>query len=158
MKTIIPFLIFVLFTIVGTSSRASSEPTLLDVVTTALGKGPDRDVLAKEIVKAVRADGENPPLTGSHAEDAALLGIYSKHESGANIAPQPWSWDARAGVSCGYLQLPCNVVQHVSLADQARLWLKWARQGGLAALDSSPTRAEQRRQEARAVLSAALAR
>jgi hypothetical protein len=48
--------------------------------------------------------------------------------------PVPQSWDARAGKSCGFLQLPCYAVRGRTMTEQASLWLSWLQQGGLAAL------------------------
>jgi hypothetical protein len=133
------------------------EDPLVTLIANAISVGPDRDVIARTFARAVRVDSVNAPLTASHAEDAALLGVYVKHESGGTIEPVPASHDARDGTSCGVSQLPCAVVRTNSLERQAELWLRWARQGGLAALDSSPSRAAARQQEARQVLAAALA-
>jgi hypothetical protein len=136
---------------------ADSQPDpLAQLIAQAIDHGPDKDLIARVFAKAVRADSVNAPLTGSHAEDAALLGVYAKHESGGTIVPVPASHDAKDGTSCGVLQMPCAIVRRTTLAQQALLWLRWARQGGLAALDSSPSRAAARQQEAHAVVAAAL--
>ena len=79
-------------------------------------------------------------------EEAALLVIYGVHESGLSEHPRAWSWDARGGVSCGWLQLRCGL-SSTPEAD-ARTWLANVRAVGLAAVDSSATRAERRRREA----------
>jgi hypothetical protein len=84
------------------------------------------------------------------AEDAALLVVYGVHESGLSEHPRAWSWDARAGVSCGPWQLRCTL-SSTPEAD-ARTWLANVRRAGLAAVDSSSTRAEARRKEAIALL------
>lgn len=100
----------------------------------------------------------SPPLAIVHAiadasataEDAALLVVYGVHESGLSERPSPWSWDARAGVSCGFLQLRCNLSG--SPEADARTWLANVHRVGLAVVDSSPRRAAQRWDEALALL------
>ena len=72
----------------------------------------------------------------------ALVTTYAAKESGYLVMPHAWSWDARAAVSCGLLQLPCRLSQ--SPAHDVRVWLSMLRQGTLAGLDSSPTRAAHR--------------
>lgn len=119
-------------------------------------QGDAQDV-AEAIASAVVADAGNAPLTGSHALDAATLALYAARESGLHMWPPATSWDASAGVSCGVLQLPCSAVRHSPLDAQVRLWLRLAHDGGLAALDSSPTRAAHRERHARALLAGVLA-
>lgn len=112
--------------------------------------------IADAIASAVEA--ERVPASGeSHAVDAALLGDYAFHESGLSEHPAPWSWDARGGLSCGFLQLRCYLVDRQSLVQQAATWLGALRAAGLAkGVDSSPARARARLCEARAALSAAV--
>ena len=99
-----------------------------------------------------------PPLAIVHAiasasataEDAALLVVYGVHESGLSEHPRPWSWDARAGVSCGPWQLRCTI-SSTPEAD-ARTWIANVHRVGLAAVDSSTRRAAARWDEALALL------
>jgi hypothetical protein len=84
------------------------------------------------------------------AEDAALMVTYAVHESGLSEHPRPWSWDARAGVSCGFLQLRCTI-SSTPEAD-ARTWIANVHRVGLAAVDSSQRRAAKRWDEALALL------
>jgi len=85
-------------------------------------------------------------------EDAALVVVYGAHESGLSEHPRAWAWDAMAGVSCGLLQLRCSLVRSLTVEGQVREWLRLVHSAGLAAVDSSPTRAAQRRAEAEALL------
>src|SRR5262249_2096962 len=57
-------------------------------------------------------------------EELALMTTYAWLESGAQAHPRAFSWDARAGKSCGPWQEPCAFVQHASLVEQARYWLR----------------------------------
>lgn len=116
----------------------------------------EQAVVADTIASVVEEDGDAAPLTTSHAEDAALIGVYARLESGASEHPTPASWDSRAGVSCGALQMPCWFVRKHPLEEQVRTWIRWAREGGLAALDSSPRRAAERERVAREVLAGIL--
>ena len=122
---------------------------ILALVLSVLGPCPDAQPIARAIVAAVesRASRGLAPVTASPAEDAALLAVYARLESGGQVHPQPWSWDARAGVSCGPWQMPCGV--RLGLVGQAALWLRWVAGGGLAGVDSSPRRARVRAREAR---------
>jgi hypothetical protein len=117
---------------------------------------PSLDV-ARAISAAVEADAKNPPLTTSHNQDAALLTLYAWRESGFSIHPHSTSWDSKAGVSCGVWQMHCSAIQGKSLTEQATMWISWARQGGLAGLDSSPARAAVRELSSRKLLARALA-
>lgn len=79
-------------------------------------------------------------------QEAAITVVYAVHESGLQERPAPISWDARAGVSCGFLQLRCALSS--TPAADARTWLALVRSSGLAAVDSSPARAARRQAEA----------
>ena len=116
----------------------------------------DARAVAEAIATAVERDGANAPVTGSHAEDAALLAYYAALESGLHVHPRAWSWDARAGVSVGPWQLRAPLATGRTLAEQAASWLALARAGGIAGVDSSPSRAERRGRRARALLAGAL--
>ena len=91
------------------------------------------------IVSAIANAAETP-------EDAALLVVYGVHESGLSESPRPWSWDARAGVSCGFLQLRCSLSS--SPEADARTWLHNVHASSLALVDSSQRRAAKRWDEA----------
>jgi hypothetical protein len=117
----------------------------------------EQGAVADAIANAVEDDGDQAPLTGSHAQDAVLMAIYVWNESRVSTHPKGQSWDSLAGVSCGILQMPCHFVMHSALVDQASTWLRWAHEGGLAALDSSPSRAAKREAKSREILSSMLA-
>lgn len=89
---------------------------------------------------------------GATTEEVAILATYAWLESGAQVNPRPWSWDARAGVSCGPWQEPCAIVRKLTLGGQARWWLREMRVSGLASVDSDAKRAERRRELARGAL------
>lgn len=122
---------------------------LLALVLAVLGPCPDARPIADAVAHAVEARAAQglAPVTASPAEDAALLAVYARLESGGRVHPQPWSWDARAGVSCGPWQMPCGI--RASLRGQAATWLRWVAEGGLAGVDSSARRARVRSAEAR---------
>ena len=136
------------------------ETALLAFVLSVLGPGPDARPVAEAIVNAVEADADNAPLTGSHAEDAAFLAVYVRHESGASVLPRPQSWDSKAGVSCGAFQMPCAIVRRTTLETQASTIIRWGREGGLPGLfgygRAAKRIAGQRCDEARDALAAAL--
>jgi hypothetical protein len=81
----------------------------------------------------------------------AHLVVYSYHESHWRLHPEPASWDALAGVAHGFLQL-WGAAGRETPEKQARSWLWLVQRGGLAALDSSPTRAARRASEAARLL------
>lgn len=110
----------------------------------ALAPGAER-AADPGVVAAIAAAAETP-------QDAALLTVYGWHESGGRQDPRPVSWDARARVSCGFLQLRC-ALHRDALAD-ARTWLSLVRAGGLAGVDSSPRRARRRAAEAEGLVRA----
>lgn len=73
----------------------------------------------------------------------ALVTVYVALESGYLTNPIPWSWDAKAGRSCGILQLPvCSLPS--SPARDVMTWLSMVRRSSLASVDSSSKRAAQR--------------
>ena len=120
--------------------------------------GPDADRIAPAIVAAVEARVARglPPITESPTLDVCLVATYVAHESGANVAPHPVSWDAGAGVSCGALQMACERVRGRSVRWQVGAWLRDVVDSSLAKVDSSPTRAAVRLAQAREMLRAAL--
>lgn len=77
---------------------------------------------ADAIAQAV-ADDDRAPIGGSKEYEAALEAIYAFAESGAQRHPKPVSWDAKAGISCGMWQMPCQIVRNIDLWDQAKYWL-----------------------------------
>lgn len=93
-----------------------------------------------------------------HATDddrlRAVLVVYAWSESSWMRNPHPWSWDARAGIAHGPWQL-WGASGLATLDEQARTWLRLVQRGGLAALDSSPSRATHRAQRAERLLRAA---
>ena len=87
-------------------------------------------------------------------EEAATAALYVALESGVNEHPRAFSWDAKAGVSCGILQMPCAFVATHTLVEQVRWWLSAVRSRGLASVDSSPSRARAREAQAMRLLDA----
>lgn len=67
--------------------------------------------------------------------EAAELVVWGIHESGLSEHPAPVSWDARAGVSCGFLQLRCS--RSTTPEADARLWLADVRMHGEASVCGS---------------------
>jgi hypothetical protein len=122
---------------------------LVLAILTHLTPGADR-AAEPAVVDAIVSVGDEATL-----REVALLTTYAWLESRAKVQPRPWSWDAKANVSCSYLQIPCAVARRLSLADQARYWLRELRAAGLASLDSSPKRAERRETYAMKALEAA---
>jgi hypothetical protein len=108
-------------------------------ILSALHPGADRAADARVVDAIAEAS------LGASLEETALLATYAWLESGAQVSPRPWSWDARAGVSCGPWQEPCAIVRRLTLGGQARWWLAELRRSGLASVDSSKARAERRR-------------
>jgi hypothetical protein len=74
-------------------------------------------------------DAGNPPVYGSHDEDLAVLAVYLEAESRVQLHPHAWSWDAKAGVSCGAWQTPCSSVARRSLVEQGRFVLSLMHRG-----------------------------
>lgn len=92
--------------------------------TLAAGQPLSKDATdaADAIEKAVLGDGR-PAIGGSKEFEAALEAVYAKEESGVQRRPKPMSWDARAGISCGMWQMPCQIVKNLDLWGQAKFWL-----------------------------------
>ena len=118
----------------------------------------DAATIAPAIVTAVewRAAHGLPPASDSPTLDVVLLATYARLESSARIEPLPASWDAKAGVSYGVLQMPYRVAR-MPLDVQCRTWLGWVTASSLASVDSSPRRARHRLALARESLTRALA-
>jgi hypothetical protein len=116
----------------------------------ALSPGAERSVDARVVDAIAEAS------LGADNEEVALLATYAWLESGGQVNPRPYSWDAMAGISCGPWQMRCVVVRKLSLAGQARAWLRELRVSGLASVDSSPHRAERRREMALQALAVAM--
>ena len=94
-------------------------------------------------------------LEKASQKEVALMTVYAWKESGAQSLPRPQSWDAKAGVSCGFLQIPCTAAARLSLTGQGRYWLRELRAVGLASLDSDKKRAAARDKLADAALQSA---
>jgi hypothetical protein len=108
---------------------------LVFAVWSSLHAGPlpaDAVPIADALVTATLQRAHEAPALGSHALDLVTLAVWAEHESRLLLLPVPESWDARGGVSCGYLQLPCAFVATHSLADQASRWLQLLRWGARA--------------------------
>ena len=116
-----------------------------------LTPGADR-AAEPAVVDAIVAVGDE-----ATQREIALLTTYAWLESRAKVEPRPWSWDAKANVSCSYLQIPCAVAHRLTLAEQARYWLRELRAAGLASLDSSAKRAARREAYAEKALRDSLA-
>lgn len=108
---------------------------------------PRRNPEVPRVAEAIAATDATP-------EEAALLAVYVELESGVSERPRAFSWDAKAGVSCGILQEPCDYVRTHTLTEQCQWWLTALRKRGLASLDSSPSRAAKRSEMARGLLGA----
>jgi len=87
----------------------------------------------------------------------SLVVTYIGKESWFQIHPKGESWDAKALVSCGILQMPCEFVRHSTLEMQVTTWLKWVAQSSLASVDSDPVRAWKRARLAERILEKARA-
>lgn len=122
---------------------------LILAILTIIHPGAEKSADARVVDAIVEAS------LGASLEEVALLTVYAWLESGAQVSPRPYSWDARAGVSCGPWQEPCVVVRRLTVPGQARYWLAELRRSGLASVDSSPKRAERRRARAMAALAEA---
>lgn len=107
---------------------------------------------AQHVADARVVDAIVEASMGATREEVALLTVYAWLESGAQVDPKPYSWDARAHVSCGPWQEPCAIVARLTLGGQARYWVRQLREVGLAKVDSSPSRAAKRLQRARDAL------
>jgi hypothetical protein len=102
------------------------------------------------VVDAIVAAGKDATL-----EEVALLTVYGKLEGDMRAEPRAQSWDAKAGVSCGFLQLRCSIARRLSPVAQARYWLWLYRTAGLVNLDSDGKRAVKRAKLASDALAAA---
>jgi hypothetical protein len=98
----------------------------------AIHPGPlpaDAEIIADALVGASLQRADEAPALGSPALDLVAEAVWVEHESGIQREPHPESWDARARVSCGPLQEPCDFVRTHSLRDQASRWLQLLRWG-----------------------------
>ena len=89
----------------------------------------------------------------AHEGLRAVVVRYAWGESRFRLQPHPESPDALDGRSCGFLQMPCYLVRHMTPREQVRTWIGWVQSAGLASVDSSSSRATRRAQEARRLLS-----
>lgn len=97
-----------------------------------------------QIAAVIASEVEAQPIFDRELA-AAVVALYVVRESGIRMHPEAYSWDAAAGVSCGLLQEPCAFVHvHPGAREQIRYWLSIVVHHGLAAVDSSPTRASRR--------------
>ena len=85
--------------------------------------------VSRAIAGAISEDLANPPVLGSHLEDAVAMAEWAFLESGVDENPVPRSWDAKDLVSCGIWQEPCTFVRASSVRAQARYWLRLAHEG-----------------------------
>ena len=79
----------------------------------ALGAEHPRADVMRAVDRACRGKDERCTL------DATL---WAKHESDLQPRPKPFSWDAKAGVSCGLLQSPCATLPD-TLEREVQVWL-----------------------------------
>jgi hypothetical protein len=129
--------------------------TLVLAILAHLSPGADR-AAEPAVVDAIVAAAEDDTLE-LESRELALVTTYAWLESRAQTVPHPESHDALDGTSCGMLQEPCALVARLKPAEQVKLWIRWEREGGLAALDSSARRAARREGLADRALAAALA-
>ena len=115
-------LLFAIFAHIAPGANRAVEPAVVDAIVSAAG---------------------DETLSMTH-EELALVATYAWLESRGRLVPRPESHDSRDGISCGMLQEPCAIVRRSTPAEQVRLWIRWEREAGLAALDSSPKRAARR--------------
>ena len=134
------------------------SPALVALALQCMGGGPDSAILAPAIVEAVesRARRGLPPVTSSPTEDVCLVGTYMRHESSGMLEPPPRSHDARDLTSCGPLQQQCWRVKDKAPAQLVRMWLHDVAHSSLASVDSLPSRAKRRLDEARDALRGAI--
>jgi|SRR5208282_1228781 len=119
---------------------------LLTHLSPGMAKAADRTA----VVGLARA-AEDPEFKMTREELADEV-VYGALESRFKDHPRAWSWDARGGVSCGYLQEPCWYVKDHDDEAQARWWMGNERAAGLASVDSDPKRAARRAKIARRLL------
>lgn len=81
------------------------------------------------IVDAIEASTSDP-------HEAALSLVFADRESGMREHPQAYSWDARAGRSCGPWQEPCDFVKGATLAQQAKAWIYLLHEGAKSCPDA----------------------
>ena len=107
--------------------------TLVLAIWTAAGvpTTADAPAIASAVAQAVADDADNAPVYTSHAEDLAVMAVYVVAESNVRVHPIAYSWDAKAGVSCGAFQVPCFVVRAQSLVGQAKYVLRLMHLGAL---------------------------
>lgn len=100
---------------------------------------------AQEYAAAVDAETDHEGLR-------SLLAVYGWKESTFLKHPRGESWDARAGVSCGLLQMPCTYVVSHTTREQVHQWLTWVFASSLGSVDSDPDRAAHRAARAERLL------
>lgn len=99
----------------------SSLLSIALLAASALGADPSR---ARPVLEAIASECSDEVCV----IDAVVWGW---HESSLTALPRPWSWDAHAGISCGYWQMPCSGEGVGSATHQARAWVR-RRAGSLA--------------------------
>lgn len=114
----------------------------------AIQPGAER-VTDRAVVDAIAAAAESPL-------EASELAVYAWLESSGKTHPRAFSWDARAGVSCGPWQLRCSLSR--TPAEDAKQWIAIVRAHGLVAVDGSRSRAERRERQAIGALVGAMGR
>ena len=102
----------------------------------------DADAISRAIGVAVAEDSDRGYV--DLEAEAATMAVYAWYESRLSMHPTAYSWDAVAGHSCGAWQMPCALTRYLTLEEQAKTWLRWTHQAGLAGVDSSPARARKR--------------
>jgi len=90
------------------------------------GQSPDALAIADAIATSVAGDPD--PLYGDASVEAAVMAQWAWHESRLSLHPKPFSWDSKAGVSCGPWQERCATLPP-TLVGQAVAWLALAHDG-----------------------------
>jgi hypothetical protein len=125
--------------------------SLWTAVHPSFGHGVGRERIANALVEAMSEARVSSEFTNSR-ELLATMAYYVARESNVNEYPAAFSWDAKAGVSCGILQEPCAFVKTHGLKEQALWWLKNVHDAGLASVDSDPKRAAKRLKEVKRLI------
>ena len=112
-------------------------PTLVLAIAALIGRGAPPPHVVTAIAQSCQAEAEAHPVDAEAC--AALVTTYAAHESSFRVGAY-----GDSGRSYGLLQLPAAWARTLDTAGQVRAWLGLLRQGTLAGLDSSPSRAARR--------------
>ena len=117
-------------------------------IASQLGRGTPSPPVVDAIASGCEQEAARHPVDAGAC--VALVTTYVALESGYLTRPHAWSWDAKGGVSCSVLQLPCAISRDP--ASDVRTWLTNLRRSSLASVDSSPRRAAHRQRLAEKLL------